>query len=98
MNLFRSITAVATRSIKCSVLRCAFLLISLVLTCLALLPSMRAVTPAPDGSYPGFNTAEGQSALGQAAPGVWIPLLAVLRLTPTSLAATVTLRLVLTLF
>ena len=71
MNLFRSITAVATRSIKCSVLRCAFLLISLVLTCLALLPSMQAVTPAPDGGYPGFNTAEGQSALGQASPGVW---------------------------
>jgi Chaperone of endosialidase len=29
----------------------------------ALLPNLRAVVPAPDGGYPGGNTAEGQSAL-----------------------------------
>src|SRR5262249_23053599 len=33
------------------------------LVCLAFSPAMRAVTPAPDGGYPGFNTAEGESAL-----------------------------------
>jgi len=31
--------------------------------CVALLPGARAVSPAPDGGYPGGNTAEGQSAL-----------------------------------
>jgi hypothetical protein len=30
---------------------------------LALLPQVRAVVPAPDGGYPGGNTAEGQAAL-----------------------------------
>ena len=33
------------------------------LACFALLPGARAVVPAPDGGYPGFNTAEGQNAL-----------------------------------
>src|SRR5206468_11712296 len=32
-------------------------------TCLALLPMAQAVVPAPDGGYPGGNTAEGQNAL-----------------------------------
>jgi len=31
--------------------------------CAALLPEAGAVTPAPDGGYPGFNTAEGDGAL-----------------------------------
>src|SRR5438105_10452617 len=31
--------------------------------CFALSPGARAVVPAPDGGYPGGNTAEGQSAL-----------------------------------
>jgi hypothetical protein len=34
-----------------------------VLTCLALLPGARAVSPAPDGCYPNFTTAEGCDAL-----------------------------------
>ena len=33
------------------------------LLCFALLPKAEAVVPAPDGGYPGFNTAEGQNAL-----------------------------------
>ena len=41
--------------------RCLFF-ISL-LTCLSLSPKTQAVTPAPDGAYPGGNTAEGQNAL-----------------------------------
>jgi Chaperone of endosialidase len=32
-------------------------------TCFALLPIAQAVSPPPDGGYPGANTAEGQSAL-----------------------------------
>jgi hypothetical protein len=41
--------------------RSAFILFAL--ACFALLPSMQAVVPAPDGGYPGGNTAEGESAL-----------------------------------
>src|SRR5437879_8525748 len=33
------------------------------LACFALLPKAQAVSPAPDGGYPGGNTAEGQAAL-----------------------------------
>jgi hypothetical protein len=33
------------------------------LACFALLPAVQAVSPAPDGGYPGGNTAEGQTAL-----------------------------------
>jgi uncharacterized coiled-coil protein SlyX len=39
------------------------ILIALLLACLPLSPRARAVVPAPDGGYPGFNTAEGQNAL-----------------------------------
>jgi uncharacterized coiled-coil protein SlyX len=38
------------------------LLIALALLGFALLPKAQAVSPAPDGGYPGGNTAEGQSA------------------------------------
>jgi hypothetical protein len=43
----------------------------LVLGFLALCQSAQAVTPAPDGGYPGFNTAEGQNALFSRTTGVW---------------------------
>jgi hypothetical protein len=39
------------------------ILIALLLACLPLSPVARAVVPAPDGGYPGGNTAEGQNAL-----------------------------------
>ena len=51
------------KSIGRSPLRLAFLLISLVLVCFALSPTAQAVLPAPDGGYPGGNTAEGENAL-----------------------------------
>jgi len=41
------------------ILRPSFLIALL----LVLLPKAHAVNPAPDGGYPGFNTAEGDSAL-----------------------------------
>ncbi len=47
------------------------LLIALLLACLALSPRARAVVPAPDGGYPGQNTAEGQSALLRLAGGTY---------------------------
>jgi hypothetical protein len=40
-----------------------FTTILLTLFCVALLPKVQAVVPAPDGGYPGGNTAEGQTAL-----------------------------------
>src|SRR5258708_419079 len=48
-----------------SLLRRRLLLIAsaLVLSCFARSPSARAVSPAPDGGYPGENTAEGDFAL-----------------------------------
>src|SRR6266511_1329356 len=39
------------------------LLIAIALACFGLAPMAEAVVPAPDGGYPGGNTAEGQSAL-----------------------------------
>ena len=46
------------------------LLITLTLACIVLLPAVQAVVPAPDGGYPGGNTAEGQNALlGQTTGG-----------------------------
>src|SRR6478672_9254214 len=40
-----------------------FLVIALSLAGFAFLPTLRAVLPAPDGGYPGGNTAEGTNAL-----------------------------------
>ena len=40
-----------------------FITMLLAFCCLALLPRLHAVTPAPDGGYPGANTAEGYTAL-----------------------------------
>src|SRR5437660_5349939 len=39
------------------------LCLTLALACFILSPAARAVTPAPDGGYPGNNTAEGTDAL-----------------------------------
>jgi hypothetical protein len=41
------------------------------LTCLAFASSVQAVTPAPDGGYPGSNTAEGTQALFSRTTGIW---------------------------
>jgi Chaperone of endosialidase len=51
------------KSINPSPLRLAFLLIPFVFVCFGLSPVVRAVVPAPDGGYPGANTAEGDFAL-----------------------------------
>ena len=40
-----------------------FLLVALALACFAISPMAQAVVPAPDGGYPGGNTAEGQNSL-----------------------------------
>ena len=47
------------------------LLITLALLSFGFLPNAQAVVPAPDGGYPGGNTAEGQTALQSLTSGVW---------------------------
>ena len=65
MNFFNSKTTISivANSITHSRLRHSFILIPLVLACFALSPRVQAVVPAPDGGYPGNNTAEGDNAL-----------------------------------
>ena len=49
----------------------AGLLIPLMFVCFALLPRAQAVLPAPDGGYPGGNTAEGTNALFSRTSGAY---------------------------
>jgi hypothetical protein len=46
-------------------------LIIFALACFALVQNSQAVTPPPDGGYPGLNTAEGQNALLSLTTGTW---------------------------
>src|SRR5215472_5157529 len=41
------------------------------LSCFGLSPAMEALIPAPDGGYPGGNTAEGQNALASLTSGTY---------------------------
>jgi hypothetical protein len=59
----KTTTLTISNPISDSLLRCALILIPFVLICVATLPGAHAVSPPPDGGYPNFNTAEGQSAL-----------------------------------
>ena len=59
----KTTTSTISNPISDSLLRCALILIPFVLICVATLPGAHAVSPPPDGGYPNFNTAEGQSAL-----------------------------------
>ena len=58
------------KSINRSPVRLVFLLIPFVFVCFGLSPAVRAVVPAPDGGYPGSNTAEGTDALFSLTSGV----------------------------
>ena len=58
------------KSINRSPLRLTFLLIPFVFVCIGLSPAVRAVVPAPDGGYPGANTAEGTNALFSLTTGI----------------------------
>ena len=48
----------------------ALVFVALVLACFGLSQTAQAVTPAPDGGYPDFNTAEGDDALFSLTTGV----------------------------
>jgi len=45
--------------------------LALLLACLGLIPKVQAVVPAPDGGYPGLNTAEGTNALFNLTTGLY---------------------------
>src|SRR5438552_1804233 len=49
----------------------AFILVALAAASFALAQNVQAVTPTPDGGYPGGNTAEGQNALFSLTTGVY---------------------------
>jgi hypothetical protein len=59
----KTTTSTISNPINDSTLRWALILIPFVLMCVATLPGAQAVVPAPDGGYPGGNTAEGDNAL-----------------------------------
>jgi len=61
-------TLTLTNSISRPSCRCGFLLLAL--ACFALSPAPQAVDPAPDGDYPGENTAEGAFALQNLTTGI----------------------------
>ena len=48
---------------------CAWAPVVLALGCFAISPAAQAVVPAPDGGYPGGNTAEGEAALSSLTTG-----------------------------
>src|SRR4029077_16007738 len=60
---FKTTRPLARNLIERSRGRCRFVFVALALAGFALLPSLRAVIPAPDGGYAGQNTAEGTDAL-----------------------------------
>jgi hypothetical protein len=49
----------------------SLLFISLVLACFVFLQRAQAVSPVPDGGYPGGNTAEGQNAFLSRTTGIY---------------------------
>jgi trimeric autotransporter adhesin len=63
-------TSQLRHSIHASVQPCGLLLVSLLLTCFAVPQNTQAVVPAPNGGYPGFNTAGGTNALQSLTTGV----------------------------
>src|SRR2546423_11629641 len=48
-----------------------FIVSATALVCLGLCQVARAVSPPPDGGYPGANTAEGDQALQNLTSGIW---------------------------
>ena len=74
--------------VDCPLLRSSFVLTSAALACFGLLSLAQAVSPPPDGGYPGGNTAEGQLALGNLTTGFYnnaIGVFSLLSLTSGSL-------------
>src|SRR6266446_6410186 len=67
---FKMTVPTVRNSVRHTPIRRVSLLIPLVFVCFGLSPAVRAVSPAPDGGYPNFNTAEGDDALFSLTTGV----------------------------
>src|SRR5881296_3864012 len=65
----KTVTLLMTNSMTCSPLRRRLLLVMLSFACFWVLPTVQAVSPAPDGGYPNGNTAEGDFALASNTQG-----------------------------
>src|SRR5262245_30525984 len=63
-------TSPTTNPMGRSLFQPSVLLIPLAFVCFAVLPTAQGVVPAPDGGYPGANTAEGDGALQSLTSGV----------------------------
>jgi len=63
-------TPPTTNPMSRSLFQPSVLLIPLAFVCFAVLPTAQGVVPAPDGGYPGANTAEGDGALQSLTSGV----------------------------
>ena len=59
----KTTTSTINNPINDSLLRRALISIPFLVMCVILLPGAQAVSPAPDGGYPGGNTAKGQNSL-----------------------------------
>lgn len=80
-------TTLLTNCIQRPLGRSALLLVSLLIVCFGPVREARAVSPPPDGAYPGGNTAEGQSALLSLSTGTYntaVGLYSLLSLTDAS--------------
>jgi hypothetical protein len=67
----KSIPVPLRNSVKLVALRRILFVIPLLLACLPVVPGAQAVSPPPDGGYPGGNTAEGTDALFRRTSGAW---------------------------
>jgi hypothetical protein len=70
-DLFMKMTTRYTYSIHCLLHRLGLLFVACLIGCFAISRSLPAVTPPPDGDYPGANTAEGFDALFNLTTGTY---------------------------
>ena len=85
-------TTLLRKNVQRSLVHSALRLVSLLIVCFGTLPGMQAVSPPPDGGYPGGNTAEGEFALGSLTSGFYntgVGIYALLSLTDGSFCTAV---------
>ncbi len=70
-GLFMKMTIRSTNSVHCWLRQSVLLFVSFLIACFAISPNANAVSPPPDGDYPGGNTAEGFDALFNLTTGTY---------------------------
>jgi len=71
LNQLKSLVSCGRDPARSLPFRRGFLLIPLILVCFALSPQMQALSPPPDGGYPGGTTAEGADVLASLTSGIY---------------------------